>query len=256
MIEKLSSKNHKQEAIEDAETKREIISFDDLIGRLHLDPQYIQEKRSAPVRFGEEKRPYVFLRKEWKTPRFDAQKYLEQQNAPFVEVAGPTASGYTLIDLETLKKSGKKMLVSNLFPGLPQWKGNDVTIQKGGVDFQSDTTELSIKNNSAGALFCSRFSYLPPKPKSVTGNEWQKRSADARLQVIKEAWRTLQDGGLLVWQGGQGIDVVQMAQIGFEPMDIAADLVYGSKEEPAYHAIFKKPKGAKTQTTRFLGNEK
>lgn len=35
--------------------------------------------------------------------------------------------------------------------------------------------------------------------------------------------------------------VVQMAQIGFEPMDIAADLVYGSKEEPTYHVVCKKP---------------
>ena len=98
--------------------QREAILFDDLLLRLNLDPKYVKEERLAPVIIGTDKRPYKFLRKEWKVQDFDAVTYLQHINAPFIEVAGPTPERYILADIDALKKLGKNILVSNLFSEL------------------------------------------------------------------------------------------------------------------------------------------
>ncbi len=146
---------------------------------------------------------------------FDVYEKIEQLEGPFVEVAGPTEGGYTLIDIDALKP--REIYISNIFPGAPRYNTDSDGIESyyGNVDFQADARQLPLKDESVGALFVSCF----PKSPSIAyhGNT---QGENQRLIVIQEALRVLRKGGILVWQGGADEDLEFARGIGFKQRKI------------------------------------
>ena len=136
---------------------------------------------------------------------FDLVRELLKRNGPFVEIAGPTPSGYPIylfedgdkkpakVDLFSLVRArGKNIYTSNLYKGLPvmdtvrrRFKGFE-----GSVDFVGDATNLPVKDNSLEIVFCSCLGSLAPsmvksiikteKPEDIPVSE-KKRIANEKL---------------------------------------------------------------------------
>lgn len=214
---------------------------------------------------------------EWIDSDFDVEKRLKELKGPMIEIAGPTEEGYDLVDLDNFEeKFNKKFLVSNVFHNDHAVNRADFAPNKITVDFQASASALPIKNNVASAIFCSclgsdakrgeeenrrleeihRKEYSSSKEdgvkdkRSESEKEEQKQLEDElriqfwefRAEVMKEAWRALEEKGLLVWQKGRKDDAVLAEESGFK-------MVQKMKEDtgmiPRYYYIFEKNKEIK-----------
>lgn len=246
-------------------------------------------EKASPYReeISEKNNPYEKIIKEarergkWVREGFDLEKSLKNITKPFIEIGGPTAEGYDLVDL---KKLNKKILESNLFPGSPVFTGlhgksSDTINYCGKVNFIADATEMPLQNDSVGAIFASYFGgshckdtalnlkdkkfknsaysrhYPPSETERQQGiaippleftleqkmNEIQQRKI-LRAAAMKEAWRVLEPGGLMIWQGGDENDFNYAAKNGF------GVLLISSPNDPAnphdkniyYSQVYKK----------------
>lgn len=120
----------------------------------------------------------------WQKEGFDLLVELKNRSGPFIEVGGPTLSGYDIISKKQLAQTGKPMFASNNEDGLYHYVGphrKSILIAK--ADFVADARELPLQNSSVGAVFASCL------PHTI------------RKETIHEAARVLEQDGLLIWQG-------------------------------------------------------
>lgn len=172
--------------------------------------------------------------KDWKEKDFDALKRLAETKGILLEVAGPTEDGYELVDINKLPK---KLFISNIAPGKPQFDPETGKfIGYGGkVDFVEDATKMTFNENSVGAVFCSCIGSI-----NVEGLQQD----DIRKKTIKEAFRVLEPGGLLIWQGGNEEEFSFARECGFRMVQCkTTEGEYKSGEKAfVYSYIFEKPK--------------
>jgi hypothetical protein len=136
----------------------------------------------------------------WVREGFSVYRTINNLNGPLIELGGPTDEGYKQVDLSKLDK---RLFVSNLLPGFPYYdtKTGEFLGYRGKIDFQADATAIPIKNEGCGALFVS---CLP---------------VEIRKKILSEAYRVLEKGGLLIWQGGIDKDIEIAEKLGFEVME-------------------------------------
>ncbi len=163
----------------------------------------------------------------WTKEGFSIEEEIRHRHGPLVEIAGPTDNGFELVDLSKLDK---KVFESNISPGCPLY--DDMTGEflcyTGQIDFQSYAQNLPFKESGIGVLFASCL----PK--------------DIRNRTIQEANRVLEDGGLLIWQGGTDEDVESGKKIGLELVEYSKHLCQRTQ---TYHwnVIFKKNETSKLE---------
>lgn len=178
---------------------------------------------------------------------FDVYEALKQVKGPYIEVAGPTEGGYMLIETEKL---GRKLTISN----------QSASWAKGKIDFEANATDLPMKDGSIGALFISclggmqkddseelkklefksRFSKKESALYEKLSYESKRRLRDGALQ---EAFRVLEDKGLLIWQGGEKEDYIKALELGFALKVLKDDRRVGvAYSKLGYNYIFEKEK--------------
>lgn len=190
--------------------------------------------------------PRNIIRKEWRDENFNVYVKMHHLKGPLIEVAGPTKSGYELVDFDTLDR---KVMVSNIYQGTPKLGvDNKPEGFYGRVDFEADARQLPLKDKSAGAIFSSNFGLI--QNQDLPPEERLRRSNEARIDVIKEANRVLKEGGLLIWQGGKAQDVEFAKQHGFVVRQMIETRNRIKPEDPTwYNIIFEKvadiPQGEK-----------
>lgn len=166
---------------------------------------------------------------------FNLEEFLNSIKGPFVEVGGPTSDGYWFgnknVNLEELKKDpNKKVVISNIYPGLPVWGRNHKLRFEGTVDMQADATLLPLRDSSVGALFTSNL-----------GN-------DVLNEFIPEAARVLAGNGLLFVQGLPENQVQAINQKGFAIREAWKEISsFGSRE--LYSTVFQKVPTHSTKPT-------
>lgn len=128
----------------------------------------------------------------YKESGFDAAKSLRERKGNFIEVGGPTTQGYELVNINRLDR---RLYITNIDPkGCPLFDPFSRTprvVRYLPIDFPADATNLKFTDKSIGALFAS----------CLNGN--------IRSKAIAEAARVLEDGGLLIWQGGTEQDIIE-----------------------------------------------
>jgi hypothetical protein len=154
-------------------------------------------------------------------PSFRLADELRSRKGAFIEVAGPTQSGYDLIDFQKLDK---KVFTSNIKPGTPFFDP-DTGKHKfdwGKVDFEADSTRLPLANESAGLIIGSCME-SPTIPKTIA-----------------EAGRVLEPGGLLILQRVEAWTYQSFQRSGFTiKYDVEKQLNQGT---PTHTVILQKNK--------------
>lgn len=130
---------------------------------------------------------------------FDLQWALRSRKGAFIEVAGPTPQGYDFIDIKTLDRA---LHISNIKP-LPflcmgPEKGWSFVYEHK-PNFLADARRLPFADLSLGAIFLS----------------WP--GGNLIEDFIKEADRTLESGGLLIWQGMGEVSFQNLMEKDFIP---------------------------------------
>ncbi|MFA6994835.1 MAG: hypothetical protein WC249_00270 [Patescibacteria group bacterium] len=155
---------------------------------------------------------------------FNVEEKLKELKGPLIEAAGPTIRGYELINVNNLDK---KIFISNLHD----------SSRRGKIDFRGDIRKFPIKDNSVGALFVSalggsqgdsseEFKRLRIKVMSdkrdARKKEFKKFIELNKIEfrklvdeAIREAFRVIEDKGLLIWQDGVKEDIVSAENMGF-----------------------------------------
>ena len=152
------------------------------------------------------------------------EKLFKNLKGPFIEVAGPTQSGYELVDF---KKLDRAVYTSNIYPGAPKYRHGHEGIYDfyGKVDFMASVAGLPVRDNFLGAFFCSCLSTLVSEREKLYKKKYGqkaslelmiKETGELREMTTKEAWRTLEPGGLYVLRGHKKEDTVFAETIGFK----------------------------------------
>jgi len=179
----------------------------------------------------------------WKEKNFDVDKRIETTRGQFIEIAGPTAKGYKQVDLEKLPR---KIYITNLFPGCPYYKKTekgDIVLEgyEGKVDFEADATEMPLRDSSVGAVFSTNLSAFPSEKHNLTkeqiDTETDRLTKILRENAMKEAWRILEPGGLLIWQGGKEEDFTVAHNLGFRIVQYQKEQY---EKQVFYSCIFEK----------------
>lgn len=159
----------------------------------------------------------------WKKNGFNVDEELMKRKGPFIEVAGPTFGGYEIVDMNNLHRD---VFVSNITPGVSichHKTGKELGYIGDPVDFQADARKLPFANNSLGAIFISGSMKIP----SGLSNDF-----------MDEAKRTLEEGGLLIWQHLDEKFYDQLTKMGLTILEKRIKFAGGDD----YHsAIFQKP---------------
>lgn len=138
-----------------------------------------------------------YLRENWQQEGFDLIGALHATHGAFLEVGGPTDGERALFPAELLDR---KLLVSNINTGraIIGPDGEDTYAKE--VDFQADAMQLPIRDKSLGCLVASALPFF------------------IRNEAIQEASRTIEPGGILIWQAGIPYDFLVAEEFGFEVM--------------------------------------
>lgn len=146
----------------------------------------------------------------WTKEGFVFEDELTKSSSPFIEVAGPTPEGFELLDTSKLTK---KLLVSNITPGLENWdhSGKESVLlghqYEDQLDFRADARQLPFAKESVGLL--------------VTAYPTNGISPS----LIIEAHRVIKQGGYLLWEGALDNDVLFLLSHGFEIMKYTKEKV-------------------------------
>lgn len=137
--------------------------------------------------------------KKWSKRGFDTQVELYKRKGLFIEVAGPTKTGYKIVDFDSLPK---KVYISNLYHKFtPNWDWLPEECrqtQTNQIDFRADATLLPFAPESIGAIFTSLL------------------YTNLRFKFLDESINALEPGGLVVFQGGVDEDIEHASKIGFK----------------------------------------
>ncbi len=130
---------------------------------------------------------------------FHAAEEIKRVEGPTIEVAGPTDEGFFFHDIE--KRSGRphngdlfkerKVFVSNLYPGNPQFTQGQFSHFFGTADFIADARRLPLKNAEVGALFCSCFGEVAPAGVAEIERSGFKKLVPRMERERKDAPRSL-----------------------------------------------------------------
>lgn len=219
---------HPQEAIKDSVTpdatsvpdKVEENAYPEYPPRFKLDINSLDDRIQKTIRFSLEGRdPDPASAEYWKKDGFEVIDALRTIHGPIIEVAGPTRGGYSLVDLSKLDRN---IFVSNITPGLglSDPRTTEFIGYAGKVDLQADATKLPLASNKVGALFTSCLSHFMAPP------------------FINEAMRTLEPGGLLIYQGGRSENMNYALKAGFQVVESQSEKGPGGL---TINAIFVKP---------------
>lgn len=113
---------------------------------------------------------------------YNLEQDINNRLGPLIEIAGPTARGYALVDFSRVDK---ELLVTNVISDEPE------------VDCLADATHLPFRDNSVGTIFVSGI------PKVF------------RPKAIPEIQRVLEPNGLVIWQGGTTSDILSCLSASF-----------------------------------------
>ncbi|OIP79594.1 MAG: hypothetical protein CO002_00975 [Candidatus Portnoybacteria bacterium CG_4_8_14_3_um_filter_44_10] len=162
----------------------------------------------------------------WQKEGFNLEERLKRTKGPFIEIGGPTLGDYDMVDIENLER---KLHVSNLCQGAPKIREGGILLE-GKVDFQADGRMLPFRDNSLGAMFVSCLGNIKTHP-------YFKKYYDEclREKIIRDSFRALEQGGLLVWQGCKNQDVEFAENIGFKVLKYS-----GLSNIPYFYCVFEK----------------
>lgn len=156
----------------------------------------------------------------YKETGFDVYRELAQRQGHFVEVGGPTLGGYELINTSKLDR---RLWITNVTPAgceiYNPYSGELVNVLP--IDFQLDATRMRFNDGSIGALFASCL------------------FNNVRPQALSESARVLEQGGLLIWQGGREEDIYDAIQNGLIIKQSRRSV--SRNNIVAYDLIFQKP---------------
>lgn len=182
----------------------------------------------------------------WRAPNIDLDEAMARVSGPYIEVAGPSDPEYQTIDVKNLKK---KLISSNLFPGAPRFYGNDF-FYYGKVDFQADAQQMPIREGGVGAVFCSCLGEVGEEMRRTMGidkNKYPTETGELRANAIHEAWRMIEPGGFLIWEGGTKKDLGLAESMGFQIVKLREEktniISRGGVLVPGFliAAVFQKP---------------
>jgi len=127
---------------------------------------------------------------------FHLQNEINKRQGIFIEVGGPTKQGFISLEGITLPKEPIISNISSTPPGTATKE--EVKLQHPKIKLIADATSLPFPDNSIGLILAS---CLPSRIRSST---------------LAEAYRVLEPGGLLIWQGGRIEDLAEAKRIGFK----------------------------------------
>jgi hypothetical protein len=133
---------------------------------------------------------------------FDLHAELRARQGTFIEIGGPTSSGFGVLDGQS---PPQRVFVGNITPGMVIFRQNGSMALEGRVDFVANGTELPFANDSIGCFFASCL------PLSV------------RKETLSEAMRVLEPGGLLIWQGTFHEDLAVIRELGFKVVQVSPE---------------------------------
>lgn len=176
---------------------------------------------------------------EWSLEGFNVYKKIEALRGPLIEIAGPTEKGYrSLVDIPRLKK---RLYISNVSPSVAKYTDRQPVELLGPVDFRTDATNVSLKDKSVGALFCSALGpigFVGQRDAAADAAAINERNL-LREGFIKEAEKVLEANGLLILRDFLKRDVEFALQNGFQLDQLKADYIRDI-EERGYDVILEK----------------
>lgn len=150
------------------------------------------------------------------------KRMLEGEQKDFLEIAGPSLSfvDNEIINFNEYKDRTTCSNVSNDFT-LKNQNGESVSAKEY-VDVLADAADLPFADKSFGALFARNFRMedskrLKPKPSPGSLQSDIENNAYIR-KVIKEAYRVLDEKGMVVWLNLERADFQSLINAGFEPI--------------------------------------
>ncbi len=146
-------------------------------------------------------------------PQFNISEELKKRQGPMIEVGGPTEDGFRLVPTEAMRDIRDRFHISNSDDGLyARYPGERERRKEYSVDFTADATALSFPNEFLSAVFASCL------PRHAVENGIAEKDKPVREPAIREAYRVLESGGLLIWQGTFWDDLKMAHSVGFEMM--------------------------------------
>lgn len=169
-------------------------------------------------------------------PNFDLEGFLLDDTKQFIEVAGPTLSGFSMVPDDIYPNGIKNILVSNIHPGVPYYNNDGEMELQGTVDFEADSRALPFKDNSVDGVLASCLMH------------------DTRDETLKEMNRVLKQGGIIIWQGAIIDDIVVARDLGLRITDYEETRSgYRRPDSQTYmNVIFQKPH--ETKSVRSIHN--
>lgn len=189
---------------------------------------------------------------EYVEPGFSVEEELNRREGPFLELGGPTESGYYHLDGVQMKK---RIIVSNVGDAViraynPEYA--DELIGKTDIDING--TDINFPDGSLGAVFASHIPYLHDIEdygddeilRKARGASRQARKegvvdvrhtdASLRLKIADEVYRTLEPGGLY-FTDGMTNEMHAFSVMGYE----LKALYDRDKRFPYFYAVLQKP---------------
>lgn len=124
-------------------------------------------------------------KRRWFKKGFSLIDEIRNRQRVFIEIGGPTPKGFELINFSDFLK---RVFVSNITRGNPIYNSETAELLGYGneekIDFLTDGRRMPFRDGSISVCF---ISCLPVK---------------IRKDVLEDVVRVLEDGGLVVWQGG------------------------------------------------------
>lgn len=174
----------------------------------------------------------------WRAEKSDLQRTVSQMDKPIIEIGGPTDSGYFFLDDLTLSS---KPRITNISSN-PQPYAINAKRLASMVDELVDGTNMPYDDGSVSAFLMTAISISSDWWVGLSDEEKEKKSPifdrendiaaleveqfalgtlpfdkvefAQRLRMYREAYRALEEGGLLFGDGGVD-DIVSLQRLGF-----------------------------------------
>lgn len=201
------------------------------LGFLMVDPNQLTADSPAPYVSLESKARVrevmdaLFPEPKRSDPTFDLLEHMANLKGPFIELGGPTPSGFRIADLNDIHRAtGKKIQVSNAnsqylekFVPKPLSKAIEIT------GYQN-AENLKYPDGSIGVVFVSAIGFY------------------AFPGLVAESNRVLQENGLLITGYNSTLEVARALQEGFALRQYESEIYTwpGGFQDRIWHTIFQK----------------